>query len=80
MGVCRQDVFLPVEALSKILRCILSRSISESISDGAIRLPEGISNFVDLKKKLYEKNGTYFQRRPLEVILLFAWYSLGAFP
>jgi hypothetical protein len=55
--------FLPVKALSKIFRGILCRRIGETISDEAIRLPEGISNFDELKKKLYEKNWNVFSKK-----------------
>ncbi len=55
--------FLPVKALSKMFRGILSRMIGEAISDGRIKLPEGISNFDDLKKKLYEKNWNVFSKK-----------------
>lgn len=55
--------FLPVKALSKMFRGILSRMIGEAISDGRIKLPEGISNFEDLKKKLYEKNWNVFSKK-----------------
>jgi hypothetical protein len=37
--------------------------IGEAISDGRIKLPEGISNFDDLKKKLYEKNWNVFSKK-----------------
>lgn len=55
--------FLPVKALSKMFRGILSRMIGEAISDGRIKLHEGISNFDDLKKKLYEKNWNVFSKK-----------------
>lgn len=55
--------FLPVKALSKIFRAILCRLIGEAISDGRIKLPEGTDNFVDLKKKLYEKNWNVFSKK-----------------
>lgn len=56
-------LFLPVKALSKMFRGILSRMIGEAISDGRIKLHEGISNFDDLKKKLYEKNWNVFSKK-----------------
>ena len=55
--------FLPVKALSKMFRGILSRMIGEAISDGRIKLLEGMSNFDDLKKKLYEKNWNVFSKK-----------------
>lgn len=58
-----KNFFLPVKALSKIFRGILCRLIGETLSDEAIRLPEGISNFDALKKKLYEKNWNVFSKK-----------------
>lgn len=55
--------FLPVKALSKIFRGILSRLIGENISDDCIRLPEDTGSFADLKKKLYEKNWNVFSKK-----------------
>ena len=55
--------FLPVKALSKIFRGILSRMIGENISDDCIRLPEDTGSFADLKKKLYEKNWNVFSKK-----------------
>jgi hypothetical protein len=37
--------------------------IGEAISDECIKLPEGISNFDALKKKLYEKNWNVFSKK-----------------
>lgn len=55
--------FLPVKALSKMFRGILCRLLDEAISDGQIKLPEGISKFDDLKRKLYEKNWNVFSKK-----------------
>ena len=57
--------FLPVKALSKIFRGILCRMIGENISDGNIKLPDGITCFNSLKKKLYEKNWNVFSKKAL---------------
>jgi len=55
--------FLPVKALSKIFRAILCRMIGEHIADGYIKLPQGITNFDELKKLLYEKNWNVFSKK-----------------
>jgi len=55
--------FLPVKVLSKIFRAILCRIIGEHIDTGMIKLPDGLSGFVELKKKLYEKNWNVFSKK-----------------
>jgi hypothetical protein len=55
--------FLPVKALSKIFRAILCRIIGEHIDAGMIKLPDGLSGFAELNKKLYEKNWHVFSKK-----------------
>ncbi len=55
--------FLPVKALSKIFRAILCRMIGEHINIGVIKLPNGLSGFAELKKKLYQKNWNVFSKK-----------------
>jgi hypothetical protein len=55
--------FLPVKALSKIFRAILCRIIGEHIDAGMIKLPDGLSGFAELKKKLYQKNWNVFSKK-----------------
>ena len=55
--------FLPVKAMSKIFRAILSRMIGENIADRQIKLPKGVSNFDELKKTLYKKNWNVFSKK-----------------
>jgi len=55
--------FLPVKALSKIFRAILCRMIGEHINIGVIKLPDGLSGFSELKKKLYQKNWNVFSKK-----------------
>jgi len=55
--------FLPVKALSKIFRAMLCRLIGEHIDAGIIKLPDGLTSFTELKKKLYQKNWNVFSKK-----------------
>lgn len=55
--------FLPVKALSKIFRAILCRTIGDHIGAGIIKLPDDLSGFAKLKKKLYQKNWNVFSKK-----------------
>lgn len=55
--------FLPVKALSKIFRAILCLMIRDHIDAGIIKLPDDLSGFAELKKKLYQKNWNVFSKK-----------------
>ena len=56
--------FLPVKVLSAVFRGILCRLLEEALSDGDIKLPDGLTDFKSLKTQCYEKNWVVYCEKP----------------
>lgn len=57
--------FVPVKALSKMFRGIFIRLLKRYWNQNALKLPEGFPGFLQLKKKLYEKNWNVYSKKAL---------------
>lgn len=58
--------FVTVKALSKMFRGILVRLLKKLIDENKIKTPDDFLGFTLLKEKLYEKTGTFIQKKHLE--------------
>lgn len=57
--------FVPVKALSKMFRGILVRLLKKQLDENKLKLPDGFSNFLVLKQKLYAKNWNVYSKKAL---------------
>jgi hypothetical protein len=57
--------FVPVKALSKMFRGILIRLFKKQLDENKLKLPDGFSNFLVLKQKLYAKNWNVYAKKAL---------------
>lgn len=55
--------FVPVKALSKMFRGILVRLLKKQLDENKLKLPDGFSNFLMLKQKLYAKNWNVYSKK-----------------
>lgn len=57
--------FVPVKALSKMLRAILIRKLKEQIGASRLKLTEAFPGFDSLKKELYQKDWNVYAKKAL---------------
>jgi predicted Zn-ribbon and HTH transcriptional regulator len=57
--------FVPVKALSAMFRGIMVRLLIEQHNIKAFKLPEGFTDIMAIKKKLYEKNWNVYSKKAL---------------